>query len=104
MCVGVIFLILRHLRDDESDACFKAEVGELKAITKKAGQNGVAELKMTNLMERCGKNNGAQKNILVGNYSQQHREGPHVVARALRNRRVSSNQQNPPNCRNLGPK
>ena len=67
-------------------------------------QNGVPELKMTNLMERCGKNNGAQKTTLVGIYSQQHRGGPHVVARALRNRRVSSNQQNPPNCRNLGPK
>ena len=62
-------------------------------------QNGVPELKMTNLMEWCGRNNGAPKKN-----SQQHRGGSHVVARALSNRRVSSNKRNPPNCRNLGPK
>ena len=67
-------------------------------------QNGVPELKMTNLMEWCGRNNGAQKIKIVGHYSLQHRGGSHVVARALRNRRVSSNQWNPPNCTNLGPK
>ena len=67
-------------------------------------QNGVPELKMTNLMEWCGRNNGVHTNLVFLTYSQQHRGGSHVVARALRNRRVSSNQRNPPNCKNLGPK
>ena len=67
-------------------------------------QNSVPELKMTNLMEWCGRNNGDHTKLIVGISSHQHRGGSHVVARALRNRRVSSNQQNPPNCRNLGPK
>ena len=67
-------------------------------------QNGVPELKMTNLMEWCGRNNGDHTKLIVGISTHQHRGGSHVVARALRSRRVSSNQRNPPNCRNLGPK
>ena len=67
-------------------------------------QNGVPELKMTNLMEWFGRNNGVHTNLVFLTYSQQHRGGSHVVARALRNRRVSSNQLNPPNFRDLGPK
>ena len=67
-------------------------------------QNSVPELKMTNLMEWCGRNNGAHTKLIVGISSHQHRGGSHVVARALRNRRVSSNQLNPPNSRDLGPK
>ena len=67
-------------------------------------QNGVPELKMTNLMEWCGRNNGDHTKLIVGISTHQHRGGSHVVARALRNRRVSSNQLNPPNSRNLGPK
>ena len=67
-------------------------------------QNGVPELKMTNLMEWCGRNNGVHTKLIVGIYSQQHRGGSRVVEKALRNRRVSSNQLNPPNFRDLGPK